>query len=171
MLESFVLTQKELYSTNNGDLSQTLKSFNKTEFFTEQADIFYFRIVDRVATYRLQTKSLYLDSDGNISMWKATGNSISEPYKSVKSGNRTSFINTPENEKHFVIYPMSKDAVKFMEQVNLTDRSNQTDLRKFSSQILAEEMEGYNLVASMIPDDILTTVEAINASFYEPIQV
>jgi hypothetical protein len=40
-----------------------------------------------------------------------------------------------------------------------------SDWPKFSSQILAEEMEGYNLVASMIPDDIFTTIDAVNQSF------
>lgn len=32
-------------------------------------------------------------------------------------------------------------------------------------------MEGYNLVASMIPEDIFNTLEAINTSFTEPILV
>ena len=32
-------------------------------------------------------------------------------------------------------------------------------------------MEGYNLVASMIPDDIFTTIEALSTSFKEPIFV
>jgi len=44
-------------------------------------------------------------------------------------------------------------------------RKDDYDWPKFSSQILAEEMEGYNLVASMIPDDIFTTIEAVNQSF------
>ena len=32
-------------------------------------------------------------------------------------------------------------------------------------------MEGYNLIASIIPEDIFTTVEAIQTSFNEPIQL
>jgi hypothetical protein len=32
-------------------------------------------------------------------------------------------------------------------------------------------MEGYNLVASMIPDDIFTTIDAVNQSFSQPIYV
>ena len=32
-------------------------------------------------------------------------------------------------------------------------------------------MEGYNLVASMIPEDIFNTLEALNTSFTEPILV
>jgi len=46
-----------------------------------------------------------------------------------------------------------------------------SNFKKFESQILAEEMEGYNLVASMNPEDIFNTIEAINTSFVEPILV
>lgn len=64
---------------------------------------------------------------------------------------------------------MSKNAVQSIE--TLSSNSTLPTPRRFSSQILAEEMEGYNLVASMIPEDIFTTVEAINASMTETIQV
>lgn len=32
-------------------------------------------------------------------------------------------------------------------------------------------MDGFNLIASIIPEDILTTVEAINSSMSEPVMV
>ena len=75
----------------------------------------------------------------------------------------------PEDEKYYAVYPLSKNANQYIEAF----ASNKTlnDPLKFSTQILAWEMEGYNLVASMIPDDILTTVEAISTSFKEPIYV
>lgn len=107
-----------------------LHKFNTTDFFENHADIFYFRIVDRVATYRLQTKSLYLDKDGNISMWKSSGsvNNYEPTIDRTKEGNRTSFINMAEDERHYAVYPMSKDAVKY-------DNSNATNanIKKFSS--------------------------------------
>lgn len=61
---------------------------------------------------------------------------------------------------------MSHNAI-VLKMANMTDGG----LPRFSSQILAEEMEGYNLVASMIPDDIFTTIQAINSSFAAPIYV
>ena len=104
-------------------------------------------------------------------MWKASGHIKDyEPMMSFDSrSNRLNFINTPEELRNYVVYPMSKDAVKYIEAINL----NQTDqpAKNFSSQILAEEMEGYNLIASIIPEDIFTTVEAIQTSFNEPIQL
>ena len=104
-------------------------------------------------------------------MWKASGHIKDyEPMMSSDSrSNRLNFINTPEELRNYVVYPMSKDAVKYIEAINL----NQTDhpAKNFSSQILAEEMEGYNLIASIIPEDIFTTVEAIQTSFNEPIQL
>ena len=71
MLESFVLTQRDLYPNHSSDLTPILRSFDKAKFFQEEADVFYFRIVDRGATYGLQNKSLYLDKDGKVSMWQA----------------------------------------------------------------------------------------------------
>jgi hypothetical protein len=68
MLESFVLTQRDLYPSSH-DLKAILRNFDKTQFFQDHADIFYLRIVDRGATYGLQNKSLYLDYEGKISMW------------------------------------------------------------------------------------------------------
>lgn len=104
-------------------------------------------------------------------MWKASGHIKDyEPMMSSDSrSNRLNFINTPEELRNYVVYPMSKDAVKYIEAINL----NQTDqpAKNFSSQILAEEMEGYNLIASIIPEDIFTTVKAIQTSFNEPIQL
>ena len=58
---------------------------------------------------------------------------------------------------------MSRNAI-VLKMANFTDGG----LANFSSQILAEEMEGFNLVASMIPEDIFTTIEAINTSFAAP---
>lgn len=76
-----------------------------------------------------------------------------------------------EDEKHFAIYPMSKNAVKKIEAIDSNKTEMLNEPKKFASQILAEEMEGYNLVASMMNEDILTTVEAIITSLKEPIYV
>jgi|LakMenEpi03Oct11_1017367.scaffolds.fasta_scaffold40017_1 hypothetical protein len=66
-------------------------------------------------------------------MWKTSGHLKDyEPMTSSDSrSNRQNFINTPEDLRHYVVYPMSKDAVKYIEAMNL----NQTDepAKNFSS--------------------------------------
>jgi hypothetical protein len=51
MLESFVLTQRDLYPSH--DIKTILSKFDREAFFKDHADIFYLRIVDRGATYGL----------------------------------------------------------------------------------------------------------------------
>ena len=53
ILESFILTSKENYAYSSHDLKHVTSTFDTKDFFENQADIFFFRIVDRVATYRL----------------------------------------------------------------------------------------------------------------------
>lgn len=53
MLESFILTSKDNYAYSFKDLKQVANTFDAKDYFENHADIFFFRIVDRVATYRL----------------------------------------------------------------------------------------------------------------------
>ena len=124
MLESFILTSKDNYAYSSQDLKQVTNTFDAKDYFENHADIFFFRIVDRVATYRLQTKSLFLDQEGRVSMWQTSGPLYPDSTnKDERFKSRDSFINQPEDQRNYAIYPMSKDAVSALEstQPNLTN--------------------------------------------------
>ena len=62
-----------------------------------------------------------MDSEGSVSMWRSSGHVKDYENSSIRDplpGNRVSFINLPEEEKNYAIYPMSKNAVKYIENLN-----------------------------------------------------
>jgi hypothetical protein len=129
-------------------LNPVYKSFDKHNFFTKDADIFYFRIADQVMNFRLINKSLYLDKEGRYSSWSLSTKSYDHTAMNTSQHvfNRSVLVNMPEQEKHWTLYPNSK----YSDEIYTKLIRNQTiDVERFSSQILAEEMDGFNTVASM----------------------
>ena len=74
----------------------------------------------------------------------------------------------PEDDRLYSLYPLSHSGAY---KKGMSDKERRDMPLKYNSQILAEELEGYNLVASEITEDIFATVKAINASLYDEIYV
>ena len=62
----------------------------------------------------------------------------------------------PEDEKTYKVYPKGS-------------KEDDEDLLKFSSVILNEEIEGFNVIGSLYTDDILRTLMALNQTKNEPV--
>jgi len=60
-------------------------SLNLTEFFTEDADIFYFRVVDQLTQGRTHSKSLYIGRKGDRTEWRSNGVAMNKPPKTSPS--------------------------------------------------------------------------------------
>jgi hypothetical protein len=98
--------------------------------------------------FRLINKSLYLDKEGRYSSWSLSTKSYDHTAMNTSQHvfNRSVLFNMPEQEKHWTLYPNSK----YSDEIYTKLIRNQTiDVERFSSQILAEEMDGFNTVASM----------------------